>query len=216
MVAKRNNREINREVRFLFANENAYTGIGNISKNMELFLFTKGQFSLINVIETILKQTGKVDIVITTWTAANAEIKKAEQFLKNGNINRLHFIVDRSFPTRQPRYYKLLRDTFGEIVTLVNTHAKTVTIKNNEWNIVIRTSANLNENKRIENFEISNCKILFDAISMFNDDLIGKEYNSRNFELLGTDEKYNKYKVNNIIDNDIFDFDFNDKDFNFE
>ena len=36
MVAKRNNREKNREVRHLLANENAFVSIGEIYKGMEI------------------------------------------------------------------------------------------------------------------------------------------------------------------------------------
>jgi len=203
LVAKRSNRDKNREIRHLMGNENAFISIGKIYKNMEIYGLTKGQYSIINIIETILNQTGKADVIISTWTAANAEIKKAEYFLKNGNINRLHFIVDRSFPTRQPRYYKQLIDTFGDIVSLTNSHAKFVIIKNDEWNIVIRTSMNLNENKRLENFEISDDKQLVDYLLCICDDIIGKEYNFKEFELLGKGEKYNKYKVQKL--NDEFD-----------
>jgi len=202
-VAKRSNREKNREIRHLMFNENAFISIGKIYKGMEIYGLTKGQYSIINIIETILNQTKKADVIISTWTAANAEIKKAECFLKNGNINRLHFIVDRSFPTRQPRYYKQLIDTFGDIVSLTNSHAKFVIIKNDEWNIVIRTSMNLNENKRLENFEISDDKQLVDYLLCICDDIIGKEYNFKEFELLGKGEKYNKYRVQKL--NDEFD-----------
>jgi len=203
LVAKRSNRDKNREIRHLMGNENAFISIGKIYKGMEIYGLTKGQYSIINIIETILNQTGKADVIISTWTAANAEIKKAEYFLKNGNINRLHFIVDRSFPTRQPQYYKQLIDTFGEIVSLTNSHAKFVIIKNDEWNIVIRTSMNLNENKRLENFEISDDKQLVDYLLCICDDIIGKEYNFKEFELLGKGEKYNKYRVQKL--NDEFD-----------
>lgn len=216
MVVKRNNREKNREIRHLMANENAYLSVGEIYPNMEIYGLTKGQYSIINIIETVLKQTGKADVIISTWTAANAEIKKAEQFLKNGNINKLHFIVDRSFPTRQPKYYELLMRTFGNIVSLTNSHAKFVIIRNEKWNITIRTSMNLNENKRLENFEISDDKTLVDYLLLICDDIIGKEYNFKEFELLGRDEKYYKYKVHPKksglfdIDIDLSDLDIGD------
>lgn len=211
MVAKRSNRGKNREIRHLLANENAFVSIGEIYKGMEIYGLTKGQYSIINIIETILNQTGKADVIISTWTAANAEIKKAEAFLKNGNINKLHFIVDRSFPTRQPKYYKQLIDTFGDIVSLTNSHAKFVIIKNNDWNIVIRTSMNLNENKRLENFEISDDKTLVDYLLLICEDIISRDFNFKEFELLGQDKKYSKYKVNNETKDDIFDF--NEEDF---
>ena len=205
-VAKRNNRGKNREIRHLLANENAYTAVGEIYEGMEIYGLSKGQFSIINIIGNILRQTGKADVIISTWTAANAEIKKAEQFLKNGNINKLHFIVDRSFPTRQPKYFKMLSDTFGDIVSLTNSHAKFVIIKNDKWNIVVRTSMNLNENKRMENFEISDDKVLVDYLLMICDDIISKEFNFKEFELLGNDEKYNNFKPN-FETKDEYDFD---------
>ena len=46
-------------------------------------------------------------------------------------------------------------------------------IKNNDWNIVIRTSMNLNENKRLENFEISDCEILYNYLNDICIDIMG-------------------------------------------
>jgi len=62
---------------------------------------------------------------------------------------------------------------------------------------------NLNENKRLENFEISDNKELVDYLLCICDDVISKEYNFKEFELLGKGEKYNKYKVQKL--NDEFD-----------
>lgn len=193
MVVKRNNRNKNREIRHLLQGENAKQSIGEIYPNMEIYGLSKGQFSIINIIEEILKQTGKADVIISTWTAAQAEIQKAFDFLENGNINRLHWIVDRSFPTRQAKYYQKLIETFGDVVSLTNSHAKFVIIKNEKWNISIRTSMNLNENKRLENFEISDDKQLTDYLLMICNDITGEEFSYSGFEKLGKDEKYNNY-----------------------
>jgi len=206
LVAKRNNREINREVRHLMYGENAKKAIGTLQKGCEIYGLSKGQFSIINIIEEVLKQIGKADVIISTWTAANSEIKKAEKFLDNGLINKLHFIVDRSFETRQPKYYKMLIDKFGEIVSTTNSHAKFILIKNDEWNIVIRTSMNLNENKRMENFEISDCNVLYSYMSEIAKDVMNVEYSYFEFERLGKDEKYNHLKPisKNKIDDSFF------------
>lgn len=197
MVAKRTNREKNREIRYLLANENAKQSIGEIYPNMEIFGLNKGQYSIINIIEIVLEQTGRADVIISTWTAAKAEIQKAKDFLKNGNINKLHFIVDRSFPTRQKKYYDQLIATFGDIVSLTNSHAKFVLIRNDKWNIVIRTSMNLNENKRLENFEISDDKVLFDYLLEICRDIMSERFSYDSFESLGDDkyDKYDKYRI---------------------
>lgn len=189
-----------REIRHGMYNENAKQMIGDIKPGFEMFGLTKGQFSIINVIEHILKQTGPADVIISTWTAANAEIKKAENFLSNGNINNLHWIVDRSFKTRQVKYYNILIDGFGlKAISETDSHAKFTLIHNDSWHIVIRTSMNLNENKRLEFFEVSDSEPLYNYLySICSDIMVGGSYSWDKFKKLGQDEKYNRYrKINN-------------------
>lgn len=187
-------RDKKREVRHLMYGESARESIGKIYKGMEIFGLTKGQFSIINVIEEVLSQTGVADVVISTWTAAGVEIKKAEDFLNNGLINKLHFIVDRSFETRKKKYYDLLISKFGDIVSITNTHAKFILISNDEWKISIRTSMNLNENKRLENFEISDDKELFNYLSEISAEIMDVNYSYFEFKNFGRGKQYEKYR----------------------
>ena len=171
--------------------ESALESLGTIYKGMEIFGLTKGQFSIINLIEEILIQAGKADVIISTWTAADAEIKKAEEFLKNGLINTIKFIVDRSFPTRQKNYCDLLINTFGEkSIRMTRSHCKFIIIKNKQWNIVVRTSMNLNENKRIENFEISDDKGMVDYLETIIEELwtLPYKFKEKHFKDLGQEE----------------------------
>ena len=206
MVAKRNTRQINREVRHLMYWENARTSIWDIYPWMEIYWLTKWQFSIINIIEEILKQTWTADVLISTWTAADAEIKKAEDFLQNNLINKLNFIVDRSFQTRQPKYYNLLQERFWNCIYTTNSHAKFVLISNNDWKITVRTSMNLNENKRLESFEVSDCPILFEYLSQVSCDIMKVEYSHFNFQQLWEDEKYKKYQPQESFKFDVWEF----------
>jgi len=71
-------------------------------------------------------------------------------------VRSLRFVVDFSFPTRQPEYCAALRERFGDAaIRITKTHAKFVTIVNDRWSVVIRSSMNLNENRRLESFEVS-------------------------------------------------------------
>ena len=156
----------NRQLRHLVQGESCRMSIGDLVPGCEIFGLTKGQFSLINVIEECLVQTGPASVDISTWTAAHAEIKAAFAFLDNGLIRDLRFLVDTSFPNRQPEYCKTLLETFGEgSVRATRTHAKFVLIRNDDWNLVIRSSMNLNENRRIEVFEISDDLGMADYLS---------------------------------------------------
>lgn len=133
----------------------ASLAIGEIARGCEIFGFTKGQFSVSEIIAHCLNYTGPAHINIGTWTAAEADIKHAENLLRNGHIQSIRFVVDPSFKNRQPRFCEMLEMTFPGSIRTINSHAKFVTITNETWQLVIRTSMNLNSNPRMENFEIS-------------------------------------------------------------
>ena len=68
----------------------------------------------------------------------------------------LKMIVDRSFKSRQPKYYKKMIELFGiNCIREIRNHSKFMVIRNDNWDIVVRTSMNLNNNPRLENIEIS-------------------------------------------------------------
>lgn len=134
----------------------AVQAVGELSPGCEIFGFTKGQFSLMDVISAVLAQTGPATVDISTWTAGKKDIGHAEQFVKNGHITSARWVVDRSFPSRQKGYFKMLVDRFGAgNIRMTRTHCKFVLIRNDAWDIVLRSSMNLNKNPRFENFEIS-------------------------------------------------------------
>jgi hypothetical protein len=145
-----------RQIRRALAAKIAAEAIGPLAPGCEIFGLSKGQFSLIDVICHVLAATGRADVVVSTWTAANADLGFAYRLLADGAIRSLRFVVDFSFPTRQPAYCAALRARFGDdCVRVTKTHAKFVVIRNDTWNVVIRSSMNLNENRRLESFEIS-------------------------------------------------------------
>ena len=148
-------RKRDREIRECLCG-NARQAIGTITPGCEIFGFTKGQFSLMDVIIALLHQTGPAHIDLSTWTAGNADIRHCYSFVETGNITSTRWVVDRSFPTRQPEYFDALVKRFGaKSIRVTNTHAKFCTIQNDEWSLCVRTSMNLNKNPRFENFEIS-------------------------------------------------------------
>lgn len=154
MAHKRNN--VSREFRHGMRGESAIRCIGDLYTGCEIMGLTKGDFSMIDILTHCLDQTGIADVVIGTWTAGHADVKQAERIFTNGGISNLRMLVDRSFPNRQPKYFQRLIETFGpESVRLARFHAKFILIKSETYNLVVRTSMNLNENKRIELYEIS-------------------------------------------------------------
>jgi hypothetical protein len=147
---------VNRDFRHGMRGESAARCIGEISKGCDIFGLTKGDFSMIDILRHIVKGIGPCHIDIGTWTAAAAEIKQAELMLTDRNILSMRWLVDRSFPARQAAYFSSLLHRFGkDSVRLARFHAKFILLENENFSVAVRTSMNLNENKRIEFYEIS-------------------------------------------------------------
>lgn len=162
--------------------EQAAQAIGTLEHGCEIFGLTKGQFSISDVIQHCLTQTGPATVDIATWTAALGDIKRAENLLRDGRITRIRFIVDPSFKSRKPEFCRALVDTFGDgCIRTVNSHAKFAIIRNAEWDLAIRTSMNLNPNPRLENFEISDDQELAQFFTDIVDQVFGAFSDATNF-----------------------------------
>jgi len=146
-------------------------------------VMTYGQFSLIDALWVLLRMTGPADVSIATWTAAGADVTRASQFLRDGRVRRMRWLVDRSFEARQPAYCATLRSLFGDdAIRTTRSHAKFATIRNSEWNLAVRTSMNLNGNPRLETIEVSDDPSLAD----FLDDVFGERFaNQSPGEMMG-------------------------------
>lgn len=134
----------------------AREALGTLRHGQDVFILTYGQFSLIDLLVEILDQTGPADVTISTWTAADAHLERTADLLAAAQVRSMRWIVDRSFETRQPAYCYHMRQLFGpDCIRAIRTHAKFLLVRNEEWDIVVRTSMNLNENPRLENAEVS-------------------------------------------------------------
>lgn len=142
--------------------EEARTVFGQLKPGLELFAMSKGAFSLVDALRAILEQTGPADVVVSTWTAAGADIQHAQAWLHSQALRSIRFLVDLSFQSRQPGFCATLRDAFGDqAIRVSKVHAKFATIRAGDWRLVLRTSANLTHNPRLETFELSDDPDLF-------------------------------------------------------
>jgi len=139
---------VTRDFRHGTRGESAARCIGPITKGCD--------FSMIDILRHIAREIGPCRIDIGTWTAAAAEIKQAFDMLGDKNILGMRWLVDRSFPARQGKYYASLLDKFGQdSVRLARFHAKFILLENENFSVAVRTSMNLNLNARIEFYELS-------------------------------------------------------------
>lgn len=195
MTTANRTRKTNREIRHNVYGENARQAVGTLIKNCEIFGITKGDISIVNIIEEVVKQVGKCNVTVVTWAAAGYDISKLKALKDSDFISEINFILDYSAESKLGKdRFKDMRDMFPYNVYLTKIHAKSILIKNDDWNIVIRTSMNLNENKRMENFEISDCEILYGYLNNITQDIISMgSWDSKNFDKLGKDKKYDNF-----------------------
>lgn len=152
---------------------NVRRAIGSIYPDMEIYGILSGQFHFINIIEYIVSQIREpLNLDISSWTIAKFEASRLAAINGGEHIKRLRVIVDSSMLNLVPDSFTLLRGLIkDDSIRLLRCHCKFAVISSETWNIAIRTSMNLNQNKRLENFEISDCVILANYMSGIVDDI---------------------------------------------
>lgn len=134
----------------------ARDALGTLEPGCEVLVLWAGQFSLIDALCAIVEQTGPADVSIATWTAAAADLTRAAGLLEQSAIRSMRWVVDRSFESRQPAFVRQMRQMFGDSsIRVTATHAKFFTVSNDRWRLACRTSANLNQQVRLETLEVS-------------------------------------------------------------
>jgi hypothetical protein len=143
----------------------AAQAFGGLEPGAEVFALTHGQFSLIDALVYLSNLTGPCDLSVCTWTAGTKDLQHMASLLAAGRFRSVRWLVDRSFITRQPAYCRTLRELFGDdCIRTTRSHAKFVTMRNETWDLAIRTSMNLNHNPRMECIEVSDDPALADFI----------------------------------------------------
>ena len=154
----------------------AKEAIADFEHDTRIFGFTKGQFSLIDLIEATIEHTGPVHISVSTWAAATADTSDLLDLLHDDRLLSVRFLVDPSLFRRKPEVAKTIVANFGkESIRVANNHAKLFLASNDDWKVTCHTSMNLNRNDRFEDFNLEENHELFD----FNHDLFDRIWNVR-------------------------------------
>lgn len=158
-------------IRALKRKETAREFITPMERGMSRYGFSKGQFSLIDVIDTLTQELPGGALDISTWTAARADLARLEDIFASKRVSRLRMLLDFSFQRRQPSLINSARTIYGtEAIRVTRNHAKFLAYQQGDWRIVIRTSMNLNFNPRFEDIDIVDNADLFD----FLDDILNQ------------------------------------------
>ena len=115
-----------------------------------------GRWSLIDLLTGVADAVGpatRLDLAV--WTASGSHGERLREMLAAGRIAALRLMIDRSFVSRQPKTCAVVCDLFGEVSLRVwSCHAKFAIFTGGRFDVLVTTSANLNQNRRIENFGV--------------------------------------------------------------
>lgn len=136
----------------------AALAVEGLRPGVRLVGMTKGQFSLLDMIEECLLITGPCDLALSTWTAGLDDVKKAGILLEKGIVQSVRLLIDHAFAATKPEYCAAVVHVFGqESVRTTRNHSKIALLSNDIWTVSIRSSMNLNRNPRFEQFDIDTC-----------------------------------------------------------
>lgn len=185
----------------VFNTTNSDKAVLNLKQGCRIMGLTRGEFSLIDLIHSVLKKTGPANVVCVTWSAGIKDIHQVEWMLKSELIRDFKICTDHSYVTRQAKYAASIQDIFGvENIRTSEIHAKFTLIHNENWSICIRTSMNLNANKTCENFELDDDKEIFDFYMNFVEHAFGDMPKGFNKSSKIVNDSLDRYfvKMNNV------------------
>ncbi|MDT7834976.1 hypothetical protein [Aquabacterium sp. OR-4] len=124
----------------------------------ELSILTDGSLSMIDILQRLLEVVGPSDVALATWTMGLYDLDACEKFVRDSRIKSMRMIVDPSIFGRRPELSARLVQGFGvKSFRAANIHAKFCILTGGAFSVAVRSSMNLNPNRRIESADIAAC-----------------------------------------------------------
>lgn len=143
----------------------AATAIGRIESDASIFTMTLGEYSMLDAILHAANCAGECALTLWTWTVAEYEISALSA---HENIKSATLFVDADSKTRirnNTGFNRQWREAFGESsIRYIINHAKMATIESATHKILIRGSANANQNNKLEQLDITAGGLDFDLV----------------------------------------------------
>lgn len=129
--------------------------IGTLAPGCSVSGITRGQVSLLDMLEAILEQTGPARVCISAWTVGMKEAARLASLLTGGEILGLRLLVDESFRTRQPEYSAQLIDLFGAGAVVPQVlRARFALVQGERLSLLLRGSLPLTRAKAWDQFDL--------------------------------------------------------------
>lgn len=169
---RRSSAKAKRRKRAVEAFSNAQECIGPLEPGMSLFAVTRGQFSMIDVINDLLWKMGTAHVSVWTWAIAEYEVEVFTALMDRGEIQSGRLVLDYTAEHRNAGLIDQWRGRFGDdAVRIVRSHAKIARVWNDDYRFLARGSMNLNYNPRFEQFDLTEGGEDFDLVASIEDEL---------------------------------------------
>lgn len=120
----------------------------------DLEVMTNGEFSVLDALLVLLDRAGgPADLVVSTWSVGLYDVEVVNKLLADGRLRSARFIFDVSFKNNigSRGYAGALMGLFGaDRIRTTRTHAKYFLLSSDTAAYSLTSTANLNENKRLE------------------------------------------------------------------
>ena len=142
--------------------------IGLLNPKVNTHFYSFGNFNLVRLIMYIIKQTGPVNLCMTSYSFSSKSIQQLQNHLENDKLISFKLILDNRVKSISPKPFQMIASCFNYRCTSV--HAKIALLWNDNWKLSIVTSQNATDNPKMERGIIFTNRSVFDFdLKNFND-----------------------------------------------
>ncbi len=145
------------------------TVLPELHQDRAYLLWTRGDWSLHEMIALVLERVGVSRVWLTSWGISQEPLQSILQLKLSGQISQLNCLFDSRVKLECPQAFQLLLAAENVNVRLGKNHSKVVVLMNKEHAITIVSSANLTVNPRMETYVVLTHRNMAEACSTLID-----------------------------------------------
>jgi hypothetical protein len=166
----------------LIRDNNAAEALADFDEDTDVVGLMTGRFGLIHMLRHLFRLTGPAHLTVSSWRLYAEDVDRVLRTLHAGRLLSARWLLDHTFQHRQPLEANQIREKFGRhALRVTRNHAKFLLLATpcRHWTITIKTSPNLNQNPRLEHWDITNDPALFDFLDRLCDGIFRQDDFSR-------------------------------------
>jgi len=146
----------------------AYQMVEGFEPGERRFFLSKGQFSLVDIAIALVQHVGPCELQCAVWTGTEDSIDRVQTLVSDGDVHDVRWILCDSQRSMNEERLNRIVQLFGvDSVRVTPLHAKLLTVHNDDWSLVVQTSANMTLNRSVEQFDVTDSPKLYGFVDDF-------------------------------------------------